>query len=195
MVFWQPAWRPPGARAPRPRRPCHDGGRRQGRGWATPDVLDYVWPLAARPGIWSGPGKLRWEVESPDSEGLGLRYAPERWCRTRHLPEQKLRSLVRQAQNVRPQLQQATIFLITPMSCGLHSQAVHLLEKSLLSRGGQGRAERWFASLLPPSAETGVEGLGHGCRGAGATGNAGVGSAVAGPALDGCHDRDPRIRS
>ena len=50
-------------------------------------------------------------------ERLGFLWALERWWRTRHLPEQKFRSLRRHTRQVRPQVQQATAFLIIVTRC------------------------------------------------------------------------------
>ena len=78
-----------------------------------------------------GYGKVRYRGLSKNTERLTLLLGlsnlmtvdllgflkPERWCRTRHLPEQKFRSLSRHTQKVRPQVQQETVFFIIVTPC------------------------------------------------------------------------------
>ena len=105
----------------------------------------------------------------PGVEGPGFLKA-ERWCRTRHLPEQKLRSLSRHTQKVRPQVQQAAVFLIslhhvTP-ALGLPEQA--LLTRCLGERGSWSppKCPLFWRKLLATAAEAKVEGTGHDSRSA-----------------------------
>ena len=110
-----------------------------------------------------------------------------------------MRSLTRHAQKVRPQVQEATIFLIslhrvTPVS--------GLPEQTLLTGCGVGRGScpPWKCPLswrksLAPAAEMGVEGSGHDPRGARTAVSADVGAAVAVPAGGVGHGPGPQGKS
>ncbi len=100
--------------------------------------------------------------------------------------EQKLRSLSRHTQKVRPQVQQAAIFLIIVTPCNAKTR---LPGQALLTgcAADRGSWEAWKCPLvwrkfLVPAAEVGVENDGHDTRGAPSAVSAVGGGAVAVPA-------------
>ena len=94
--------------------------------------------------------------------------------------------------HVRPQVQQATVFLIIVTPCNAKPR---LPEKQQLriGRGGRERLRRHM--FLAPAAVERVEGLGHDGRGARVAVSACFGGTVAGPAIDVGHDLGHLVKS